>query len=242
MMGLLLSSCIKLIARLAFLVGEIMKIKVQITRQQNAEYFNTKIGAIVEVEFEQYVAAVVASQLASGGLEACKAQAVAARTFAVSRGVLNGKPISDSSSTAQAYKAKRYNQKSYPTPCKAARETAGQVLYYNNKPISAVYSHSNGGRTVSAQQQWGGSRPYLIAQDDPWDKAAGYGKNGHGVGMSQCGARWAGAHGISYQTILKFYYPNTILYNNYGQPPRLDLRLIKEKLIAINNSITELIK
>lgn len=217
-----------------------MKIKVQITRQQNAEYFNTKVGAIVEVEFEQYVAAVVASQLASGGLEACKAQAVAARTFAVSRGVLSGKPISDSSSTAQAYKAKRYNQKSYPTPCKAARETAGQVLYYNNKPISAVYSHSNGGRTVSAQQQWGGSRAYLIAQDDPWDKAAGYGKNGHGVGMSQCGARWAGAHGISYKQILSFYYPNTQLRFNYGETQKQTIIIKEWKLMLIENQLKDI--
>jgi peptidoglycan hydrolase-like amidase len=50
-----------------------VKIKVEITRQENAEYFNTFIGDIVEVEFEEYVAAVVASEIGNGPLEACKA-------------------------------------------------------------------------------------------------------------------------------------------------------------------------
>ena len=77
-----------------------MKIKVKITRQENASYFSCQIGDIVEVEFEEYVAAVVASELASGTIEALKAQAVASRTFSMSRGVLDGTPISDASSTA----------------------------------------------------------------------------------------------------------------------------------------------
>jgi len=77
-----------------------MKINVKITRKENADFFNVKIDDIVEVEFEDYVAAVVASELASGNLEACKAQAVASRTFAISRGVLKGTPISDASGSA----------------------------------------------------------------------------------------------------------------------------------------------
>ena len=40
-----------------------MNINVQITRQENAEYFNCAIGDIVSVDFEQYVAAVVASEI-----------------------------------------------------------------------------------------------------------------------------------------------------------------------------------
>ena len=44
-----------------------MKIKVKITRQENATFFNCAIDDIVEVEFEEYVAAVVASEFASGG-------------------------------------------------------------------------------------------------------------------------------------------------------------------------------
>ena len=43
-----------------------MKIKVRITRQENATYFNAKVNDIVEVEFEEYVAAVTASEIGNG--------------------------------------------------------------------------------------------------------------------------------------------------------------------------------
>ena len=193
-----------------------MKINVKITRQENATYFGCAIDDIVEVEFEEYVAAVVASELASGNLEACKAQAVASRSFAVSRGVLEGKPISDASSTAQAYRAKRYDNKSYPRCIEATNLTKGQVLMYGAHAASTVFSASNGGRTVSSKEKWGGARAYLPAQDDPWDAAAGTGKSGHGVGMSQRGCKYAAANGIPYTMILEFYYPNTTLVDNYG--------------------------
>ena len=50
-----------------------MKIKIKLTRQENAEYFQVKINDIVEVNFEEYVAAVVASEIGNSNLEACKA-------------------------------------------------------------------------------------------------------------------------------------------------------------------------
>ena len=45
-----------------------MKIKVKITRQENANYFNANVNDIVEVEFEEYVAAVTASEIGKGAL------------------------------------------------------------------------------------------------------------------------------------------------------------------------------
>lgn len=194
-----------------------MNIKVKITRQENATYFNVPINTIVEVDFERYVAAVVASEIGNSHIEACKAQAVAARTFAMGRGVGEGKAISDSSSTAQAFRAARYDHKKYPNCIAAAEATMGQILQYNDKPISAVYSDCNGGRTYSSEEVWGSKRPYLIAQTDTWDGATGKKKNGHGIGMSQTGATYAAKNGIKYIDILSFYYPNTTLYDKYGE-------------------------
>ena len=210
-----------------------MEIIVEVTRQENADYFGVSVGDTVRVEFEQYVAAVTASELASGGLEGCKAQAVSARTFAVARGVLDGKAISDSSSSAQAYRARRYDKKLYPVPIQAARETEGQILTFGGKAISAVYSASNGGRTVSSAERWGGARPYLIAQDDPWDAAAGSGRSGHGVGMSQRGARYAAGLGISYREILAFYYPGAALCSGYGKVVMKVMNESSEKVVAL---------
>lgn len=193
-----------------------MNVNVKITRQENADYFGRRIGDTVAVPFEEYVAAVTASEIGNGPMEACKAQAVAARTFAVSRGVLGGKAISDASSTAQAYRARRYSA-SYQNCIEAAEQTAGEILTYEGTAISAVYSASNGGRTVSSAERWGGTRPYLIAQDDPWDAAAGTGRQGHGVGMSQRGAAYAAKQDIEYREILEFYYPDTELKPDYGR-------------------------
>ena len=193
-----------------------MNIKLKVTRQENANFFNCQLNDIVDVDFETYVAAVTASELASGNLEACKAQAVAARSFAVSRGVLDGTPISDSSATAQACRMSRADNKKYPNPWNGTMETKGQVLWYGRHAASTVFSASNGGRTVSSQERWGGARAYLQAQDDPWDAAAGTGKTGHGVGMSQRGCKYAAAQGVPYNIILEFYYPNTTLLSEYG--------------------------
>ena len=186
-----------------------MDISVRITRDENAEYFGVEVGDVVQVPFEQYVAGVVASEVGNSALEVCKAQAVAARTFAVSKGVLSGKTITDTSSKDQAYRAARLGSGLYPNAEQGAKATAGQILTYNGQPINAVYSASNGGRTVSSQERWGGVRPYLIAQDDPWDNAEK--RTGHGVGMSQRGAKAMAAAGKDYREILAFYYPGTAL-------------------------------
>ena len=186
-----------------------MKIPIKITRATNAAHYGCQVDDIVYEELEIYIAAVVASEISNAGLEACKAQAIAARSFAISRGVLEGKTISDSSSEAQAFRADRYNQLAYPNCIAGAKQTAGQVLMYQGKVISAVYSASNGGRTISSEERWGGKRAYLIAQDDPWDAAVSKKKEGHGVGMSQAGCKYAAAHGISHEEILAFYYPHT---------------------------------
>lgn len=212
-----------------------MKIHVRITRDENADYFNVDTGEIVAVDFEQYVAAVVASEIGNSNVEACKAQAVASRTFAIR---YIDSSISDSSSSAQAYRAARFDIKKYPNAIAGAQATEGQVLYYNNKPITAVFSASNGGATVSSKTRWGTNYPYLIEQPDPWDAAAGTSKTGHGVGMSQRGIKWAAAHDINYREMLQFYYPNTELRYDYGKITNVTVPLyIIDNLNHILNEI-----
>lgn len=214
-----------------------MNINVQITRQENAEYFNCAIGDVVSIDFEEYVAAVVASEIGNSNWEACRAQAVAARTYAIT---YISKVISDSSSSAQAYRAKRYNTQLYPTCIAAAEDTAGQILYYKNGPISAVYSHCNGGRTTSSKERWGTEKPYLISQYDAWDAATGQEKKGHGVGMSQVGAIYAGSQGVNYTDILDFYYPGTLLYDNYGEPRSKAVKIKIEELKQLHAYIADI--
>ncbi len=189
-----------------------MNIQVKITRQENANYFGVKINQIVNVDIEDYTSGVVASEIGNAPLEACKAQAIASRTTAYTYYVLN-KAISDSSSSAQAFRASRMRSSSYPNANEATDATAGLVLYYKDLPCSPCsFSASNGGKTTSSKERWGGERPWLISQTDMWDYAVTKGKKtGHGVGMSQAGAKYAASEGCSYQNILAFYYPGTTI-------------------------------
>ena len=184
-----------------------MKIKVKITTPSNMKYFKCASGKIVEVELEDYVRCCVASEIGKAPLEACKAQAIACRTFACSRGVLDGKAISDDAGKAQAYIAAR----DYYEVCKAAKETEGQVLMYGGRYCTTYFSHSNGGRTYACEEIWNQKKPYLIARKDEWTQKSGVKRNGHGIGLSQAGAKYAGEHGVGYREILSFYYPYTTL-------------------------------
>ena len=202
-----------------------MIIRVKVSRAENLSYFGCVAGDIVNIEIEEYVAGVVASEIGNSHIEACKAQAIAARTFAMNY-VGDDKYITDQSSTHQAFRTSRWDASQYPNANEAAALTAGMVLTYDGKPLKTCsYSSSNGGRTTSSEERWGGYRPYLIAQDDPWDAAAcaertAAGKSitkGHGVGMSQYGAAWAANHGIGYREILGFYYVGAKIAANYGK-------------------------
>lgn len=185
-------------------------IQVKLTRVQNAAHYNVPVGAVVAVPFETYLLGVVPAEIGNAPLEACKAQAIAARTYALpySR---NATAISDASATAQAYRVERASDPAYSNAHRGVSDTAGLVLYCNGRPLkSCPFSKSNGGKEISNAERWGSAPlPYLPAQDDPWDLAATGGKKkGHGVGMSQEGAIYAAdTLGKTCEEILAFYYP-----------------------------------
>lgn len=186
-----------------------MNITVLLSRDENIKHYNADK---VTLDIEEYLKGVVGSEIGNAHIEACKAQAVAARTFAITHMSSSGE-ITDQSSKHQAFRASRISS-SYANALQAVEETAGQVLYYNGKICATcVYSSSNGGRIKSSQERWGGVRGYLISKDDPYDTGSG---NGHGVGMSQNGAKNMAAQGFSYREILQFYYPGTEIKEGYG--------------------------
>lgn len=185
-----------------------MRVKIKITRSENASYYGVSPNSEVEEDLEVYVAAVVASEIGNAPLEACKAQAVASRTF-VYRYILKNKAIPDDSS-AQAFRITRYSD-SYKTCKQATEATKGLFLFYKNAPADTYFCHSNGGFVVSSQEKWGGARDYLVSKPDPWDAATHTNRSGHGVGMSQTGAKYAANQGVSFKEILDFYYTGTTL-------------------------------
>lgn len=209
-----------------------MNIKLTIGRQENADYFGVNINDTIDLDFEEYLIGVVASEIGNANLEACKAQAIASRTYGVSRNALIGQPLSDSNNV-MAFRASRMHDTRYANAARSVQQTTGIILTYNGEPIRAVYSANNGGRTTSSKERWGSHYDYLIEQEDPWDAADGRAKTGHGVGLSQRGAAWAGAHSYNYQQILAFYYPHTILSPNYGQGVKSMNVLLNDKAAKV---------
>ena len=182
-----------------------MKIRVKITTNENMKYYGCEKDTIKEIELEDYVTCVIASEMGNAPEEALKAQAIASRSYACAQGVLDGKIISDSASKAQAFRAPRIVYKNCEA---AAKATADEVLMYGGKYASTYFCHSNGGRTYSSEEVWGGVRNYLVSRKDPWTTEK---KNGHRVGMSQVGAINAAKQGVGFRDILSFYYPKTTL-------------------------------
>lgn len=134
-------------------------------------------GKIINLELEEYVLGVVGAEMpASFNIEALKAQAILARTYAL-KSIKNGKKLTDTVST-QAYKDnfelqklwKNDYTKYYEKIKKAVNETKGKIILYNNEYIDAVYHSTSNGKTENSKNVWKNSLPYLVSVDSSWDK------------------------------------------------------------------------
>jgi SpoIID/LytB domain protein len=119
------------------------------------------------VGLESYLLGVVPGEMpADWPLEALKAQAVAARTYALARLVEDKEFDLYSDGRSQIY----YGTGSEaPGTTKAVSETRGRILTFAGKPALTLYFSSSGGRTRSALDAFGLDLPYLEAVKDPWD-------------------------------------------------------------------------
>lgn len=142
-------------------------------------------GTPTELPLEDYVAGVVAAEIPNDfPTEALRAQAVAARTYAVYK-LAAGRPEAHPEAdlcddyhhcaawrdiaveTAAGNDLSRVQQ--------AVEDTAGEILTYDGAPIAAVFHCVSGPRTESAQDVWGEDIPYLQSEVSPGGSAyAGY--------------------------------------------------------------------
>ncbi len=116
-----------------------------------------------QLPLEDYLKGVVPFEVfPTWDLEALKAQALAARTYAVS----NIHKGMDDTIGFQVYGGFSWNKNT----TKAVEETKGEVITYNNHLIDAFYSASNGGKTESNANVWGGkAMSYFPIKEDPYD-------------------------------------------------------------------------
>ena len=129
---------------------------------------NGHLQAVLTAPVEEYLLGVVPYEMSdSYPLEALKAQAVAARTYALRKAGSSGDWDLVDNTNDQAY----YGVKAeHTSAAQAVRETAGICGFSGDQLAECYYSASNGGQTELPAHVWGkGDYPYLIMTDDPYD-------------------------------------------------------------------------
>ena len=129
------------------------------------------IVPILRIYVEDYLYGVVGYEMSnSWPLEALKAQAVAARNYALrcmSTRSSRAYHVVDTS-TDQVF---RGYEGGYARVIQAVDETRNMALYAGSTIASCYYSASNGGQTEATRNVWGGNLSYSTVKDDPYDLA-----------------------------------------------------------------------
>lgn len=135
-----------------------------------------KVTAINQLDMEEYLLGVVPFEIGKVGpelLEAAKAQAVAARTYAVRYMGRRSQLGFDVFATVQDQVYGGLAGEHEPVS-RAVRETAGEILTHAGEPIEAFYHSTCAGRTAAIEEVWPQERPrpYLVSVVDT-DPATG---------------------------------------------------------------------
>lgn len=160
---------------------ETVKIEA-ITPAGSFKILNTQTNEVSEILYDDYIFGVVAAEMpALYEIEALKAQAVAAHTFALHRKNTNSDKeydITNDFTIDQAFiteadarekwgdKADEYIKKIKT----AVGETKNLALTYDGEIALTVYHAISFGKTEDCQNVWGGSRPYLVSVSSIGDK------------------------------------------------------------------------
>src|ERR1041385_7238241 len=134
------------------------------------EVFTNLRGSLTvvnELGLEDYVRGVVANELSPGGyppIEALKAQAIAARTYALkNRGQFMAQGFDLLPTTrSQVYRGLTSEN---PLSTRAVDETRGIIATYNGEPINALYTSTCGGRTEDSENIFNQAIPYLRGRE-----------------------------------------------------------------------------
>lgn len=147
--------------------------------------YRTSLKHMEKLPLETYVTGVVAAEMpADFELEALKAQALTARTYIIKQkltkdrvGLPEGADTADTE-LHQVYKNDAELRSEWGSDYTwkmdkirtAVRQTAGQILTYNNEPITATFFSTSNGYTENSEDYWSNSFPYLKSVQSPWDK------------------------------------------------------------------------
>ncbi|WP_125153360.1 stage II sporulation protein D [Clostridium rectalis] len=190
-------------------------------RVYKIKLYRTKEKKIEKIDLEEYIKGVVSGEMpAEFHIEALKAQAVAARTYALSHvnayggrncSASNGADLCDSTH-CQVYMNKDVRLSGWPTSKgkdywnkieQAVNETKGQVIKFNGKIISQpFYFSTSSGKTEEASEVFSSAEPYLKSVKSIGDEASPKFKTSFKYSYK------------SFSNIINGYYPKSIASNN----------------------------
>lgn len=140
-----------------------------------------KTGNIETVPFEQYITGVLAGEMpVNFELEALKAQAVAARSYAMKKIEQNENQEFDVVDTVsnqvyldEASLKERWKDEFETKMNKirtAVHETEGEYLIYDNQIVQAFFFSTSTGKTENVEEVFVQALPYLRSVDSSWDE------------------------------------------------------------------------
>ena len=168
---------------------DIKKEKIVENNESNKQSINIKNVDIIyndevsNIDLEDYVLGVVACEMpASFDIEALKAMAVAARTFALYKVTTNSNYKLSTTTKDQCYisvdrmkdRWKGSFDKNYNKIKSAVKSTDNQYMTYNDKVIIAFYFSISNGFTENCENVFSQKLDYLKSVDSSWDKEYSY--------------------------------------------------------------------
>lgn len=160
------------------------------TPSQSIRVYLAAEKRVVTLDLEEYLQGVLAAEMpAEFEGEALKAQAVAARTYAVRNLVAYGGKGAPDCAEADVSTDIRYGQawlddkscqarwgdkyRQYRDKiAQAVAATRQEVVTYQGRCVQAVFHSTCGQKTASAAEVWGTDVPYLQSVECPWDREA----------------------------------------------------------------------
>ena len=131
---------------------------------------NGQLYLVNELPFQQYLYSVVGAEVPSSwGTEALKAQAVAARSYALFQGNKFEVAHVVDTTLSQAYYGTAYE---YPSIIQAVDATDGEVVMKDGKIVETVFSSNSGGMTADSTEVWGNRNDLFAAVESPGDSSS----------------------------------------------------------------------
>ncbi len=131
------------------------------------------VQTVNAIDLEDYVRGVISAEMPAGwSMPALEAQAVAARTYAITTTVGGSGYDLYPDTRSQMYGGVGAETQSTDA---AVAATRGQIVTYHGAPAVTYFFASSGGHTEDIQNVWQGAtpEPWLVGVPDPYDAAGG---------------------------------------------------------------------